>query len=534
MLARSLVCLTLLVLPHDGPDPIGSWQLSKEFVSEGRLQSLLGVDGRVEGELTFVDDVAGNALFFDGRTTRVVLADDHATSEQKLPSKHLSVTAWVAINTPTQWGGILGVIQDNGDAEAGWLLGYDEQRFTFALASSGADDGDGMMNYLAGRTRYDEGRFYHVCGTYDGEVMRLYVNGALEAESREQSGAILYPKRAPLVLGGYRDDNEDYKLHGRIRSARLFEAVAKPKAVRDMFEHGKQLTVAAPHVELDPEHRWLVHPYLQWATRTGMTVRWETSRPGSSVVHWGERVDWVGEGDAREPTFAHRQQSEGAHRLHEVRLDGLEPDTAYYYRVQSVDDLGRELWGDVLSFQTAPDPGTPFAFAVISDTQGNPKVSGAVARHAWALRPNFVLHPGDLVSTGTVKAQWLDHFFASMRPLLERVALFPVLGNHERDARFYYDYMSLPDPEYHYTFVYGDAQFFLIDSNRKVGPGSEQFLFLARELKKSRAQWKIVCYHHPAYSSDENDYGNAWSGPSSRGDLRTRKLVPLFDRYGVD
>ena len=112
--------------------------------------------------------------------------------------------------------------------------------------------------------------------------------------------------------------------------------------------------------------------------------------------------------------------------------------------------------------------------------------------------------------------------------------MFPVLGNHERDARFYYDYMSLPTPENYYTFAYGNAQFFMIDSNREVGPGSEQFQFLAAELQKSRAQWKIVCYHHPAYSSDENDYGDTWYGPSTRGDLRVRKLVPLFDKYGVD
>jgi len=526
--------LLLTLAPHDGPDPIGSWRLSEPFVRGERLNSMLGVDGRLEGEASYVADADGGAMFFDGKSTRVVLADDFAASEQKLPKQHMSVTAWVAVNTPTRWGGILGVIQDNGGAEAGWMLGYDEQHFTFALATDGADDGDGLMTYLAGKTRYDEGRFYHLCATYDGAVMRLYVNGELDAESRAQSGRIRYPDHAPLVLGGYVDDNEDHKFHGRLRSARIFDETAKAAAVRDMFVHGKQLTAAAPHVALDPNHEWLVRPYLQWATKTGMTVRWETTRPSSSVVRWGTQVDWVGPKDAREPKFASEQAQDGKHRLHEVRIDGLEPDTAYYYQVQSVDDLGRELLGEVLSFQTAPDADTPFAFAVISDTQGNPKVSGRVAEHAWGLRPNFVLHPGDLVSTGTVKQQWLEHFFSSMRPLLERVALFPVLGNHERDARFYYDYMSLPAPEYYYTFEYGNAQFFMIDSNRKVAPGSEQYEFLERELKRSKAEWKIVCYHHPAYTSDENDYGNTWYGPSTRGDLRTRKLVPLFDRYGVD
>ena len=94
-------------------------------------------------------------------------------------------------------------------------------------------------------------------------------------------------------------------------------------------------------------------------------------------------------------------------------------------------------------------------------------MNGKIAGYAWANRPRFVVHPGDLVDTGSVKEQWVDEFFGSMRPLFERVALFPVLGNHEQDARFFYDYMSLPDPEYYYTFEYGNAQFFMLDSNRR-------------------------------------------------------------------
>jgi len=536
MLIRSCVVVSLFACLHDGPDPIGSWRLSKGQVKDGEVVSLLGVNGQIEGKPHFIDDKLGGGMAFDGQTNCIVLAKDFAKEKAKLklPKKLITVTAWVAVNTPVQWGGIIGVVQDNGSRETGWVLGYNEHHFTFGVASKGADDGDGKLTYLAGKTRYELGRYYHVCGTYDGEVQRVYVNGKLEAESREQSGDLLYPKSAPMVLGAYRDADENTLHHGRIHSVRIFDEVAKPKAIQDMFAHGEVLTKAQPHMVYDPEQRWLVQPYLQWATTDGMTVRWETSRPSTSVVHWAKQVQFVGEKKDRRPVFANKQAVEGRRLLHEVRISGLEPDTAYYYRVETVDDKGRKLMSGVLSFQTAPAGGEPFAFAVISDTQGNPSVSGVVAKHAWSLRPNFLLHPGDLVSTGTVKQQWLQHFFSSMKPLLERVAIFPVLGNHERDARFYYDYMSLPDPEYYYTFSYSNAQFFMIDSNRKVGPGSEQFAFLERELQKSRAQWKIVCYHHPAYTSDENDYGDTWSGPSTRGDLRTRKLVPLFDKYGVD
>jgi hypothetical protein len=43
-----------------------------------------------------------------------------------------------------------------------------------------------------------------------------------------------------------------------------------------------------------------------------------------------------------------------------------------------------------------------------------------------------------------------------------------------------------------------------------------------------------VSYHHPSYSSDEDDYGNLWKGKSTWGDLKIRPLCELFDKYGVD
>ena len=92
------------------------------------------------------------------------------------------------MSTPRQWGGILGVIQDNGDREKGWVLGYNESTFYFGLATEGADDGDGRMTYLKAKTlSYDLGRLYHLTATYDGNKTEIYVNGNLENSTREQS-----------------------------------------------------------------------------------------------------------------------------------------------------------------------------------------------------------------------------------------------------------------------------------------------------------------------------------------------------------
>src|SRR5262245_18174624 len=45
--------------------------------------------------------------------------------------------------------------------------------------------------------------------------------------------------------------------------------------------------VDAPKVEKDAGPSFVVAPYLQYATPTSITVMWETSAPGTSLVRYG-------------------------------------------------------------------------------------------------------------------------------------------------------------------------------------------------------------------------------------------------------
>ena len=507
-----------------------AWRFREADLQDGRLVAVLGPDPVISGQPIATPGPQGGALMFDGEGDRVVLADDISRLGNLLPKKHFTISTWVSVNSPQPYGGIFSAIQDNGGYEKGWVLGYSQKHFFLGLASEGADDGDGFMTYLYGESIYEQGKMYHVAATYDGKEMKLYVNGKLEASTKAQSGEILYPQKAPVVLGGYRDANEDHLHHGRIREILLYEQAASPRWIQKKFRMNAELAERAPLVPLDPDFTMKVDPFLQFGTEGSMTVVWETSRPSSSLLRWGEKV--LGGDENRHLPHSVEGASKGF--IHTVTLEGLDPGTGYFYQVESEDSEGRILVSPILTFQTAVEEGTPFAFAVISDTQSNPVVSGEIAEMAWEMRPHFLVHPGDLVGTGSNKRHWLKEFFPSMNPLLARVPMYPVLGNHEQDARFYYEYMALPQPEYFYDFRYGAAHFFMVDSNRNVDPGSEQYRWLEKRLASSKAKWKFVSYHHPSYTSDENDYGDMWSGPSTHGDLRVRALMPLFDKYEVD
>ncbi len=514
------------ILAHDGPDPIAHWQFNERYISELSLKARLGPDGTFARAPQIVPDPFGQAVAFDGMVQDCLLAKDSQSVSTILPKRDITIAAWVGIDRPEEWGGIIGVIQDNGDAESGWILGYDQSVFYFGLASTGTDDGDGKMTYLRGKTKYEPGKLYHVVGVYDGTTMQVYVNGQLDAESSEQSGEILYPQTAPVVMGAYRDRNEFHPMKGRIREVAIYDLAAKAKWVTHEFEHQKDLAA----LDLTPapsDLQFLVAPFLQYGTQTGMTVVWQTTTASDATLYWGEDVECKNkiEGTA---------ENSSASGVHQIRIEGLTSNTQYFYRVES--KAGSEtLTSEPSTFQTASPRGTPVSFAVISDTQKNLKVAGEISALAWAQRPHFLLHPGDLVDQGKKNSDWLTEFFPAMNVLISRVPLYPVLGNHEQNAQNYFDYMALPDPEYYYMFSYGDADFFMIDSNRKVEPGSEQYQWLEEKLSASTAIWKFVCHHHPPYSSDENDYGDLWkTNKGTYGDTRVRQLVPLYEKYGVD
>lgn len=287
------------------------------------------------------------------------------------------------------------------------------------------------------------------------------------------------------------------------------------------------------------EPRMVLGPYLQYPTTTTMTVMWETSVAGIGQVEFGTvAANPLPTKAARllPASLPGKVAEEKAGTLHELVLRDLKPATQYLYRVTTSLPDGKKLKSDIHSFTTAVEGEQPFTFTIIGDTQRNPAVTGKLAKLMWALRPHFVMHVGDVVDDGASKAQWVDDLLVPGADLWARVALLPCIGNHEKNHANYYQYFSLPTPEYYYRYSYGNADFFVLDTNslRKLGPGSEQYDWLDRELGKSKAAWKFVYHHHPAYTSDEDDYGDTWRTSSPNGDVRIRPLVALYEKHNVD
>ena len=276
---------------------------------------------------------------------------------------------------------------------------------------------------------------------------------------------------------------------------------------------------------LEPYLQFLVGPYLQHSTQTTMAIMWETNLLSNSVVEYGEQLP-----------LNNRAQNDELKTIHEIILTGLAPETKYFYRVISQDKKGDYVASKLFTFQTAVKEESAFSFVVLGDSRTYPETFHRVAARVFAERPNFVIHVGDVVSNGTKKEQWIREYLQPASVFMSRFSTYVAIGNHERNAHWYYDYSSYPKPENYYSFRYGSADFFIVDTNEDLTPDSEQMKWLKYGLAHSKAKWKFVAHHHPPYSSDSNDYGDTFNGAiSPLGDLKVRKaLVPLYEKYGVD
>ncbi len=268
---------------------------------------------------------------------------------------------------------------------------------------------------------------------------------------------------------------------------------------------------------------FVVEPYLQVPTKTSIVIMCETPMPTTCTIEYGHDVPGT-----------MTAKSTGEAKVHEIKLEGLTPKSAYFYKVTCTDGT-RTITSKVLSFYTAIDADDAWSFAIIGDTQKNPKITGLVGSQIWKRRPNFVIHCGDVVNNGASKDEFIHELFGPCAELFGRVPLMPCLGNHEKNHANYYQYFSLPKPEYYYSYTYGNAEFFVVDTNKKVGPGSEQYEWLDKALGASKATWKFCYHHHPAYTSDSNDYGPTFSKfPTKEGDMNARSLVALYEKHNVD
>ena len=256
-------------------------------------------------------------------------------------------------------------------------------------------------------------------------------------------------------------------------------------------------------------------PWLGATTTTTVAVSWQTEAPGDSVIEFGP-----------DATYGGRAEGGADTTMHEVWVDGLEPETLYHYRACTGDSCSGDL-----TFATAPLPGRPIRFAVYGDTQTDFAQHAVVSESMRESRPALVLLCGDVVGYGADRESYVTEFFEPARQRNHYVPTFAAPGNHDwkevsDQLQNFRDYFAFPaDPgvplaEASYSFSYGDAFFISLDNTLDgghiffpLGGATEQPLWEWLEAQASSeaaqaARWRFAFFHYPPQSACQETWMN--------------------------
>jgi calcineurin-like phosphoesterase family protein/purple acid phosphatase-like protein/type IX secretion system substrate protein len=196
----------------------------------------------------------------------------------------------------------------------------------------------------------------------------------------------------------------------------------------------------------------LVEPYLQDAEPASIQILWETDGGTSGSIEWGTDFNNLNQSESASSTI-----TSGANLLYLAKLSGLSANTRYYYRTVTdgtssitYDFISPPLKSSEQSFNLVAmsdmqkDGAQPFKFQEVVHDGILDYFETEYGEDDIAEHLGFVMIPGDLVQNGNSYTQWQNDFFGQSNPLFSKVPVYPVLGNHENNSSFYFQYFALP------------------------------------------------------------------------------------------
>jgi len=214
---------------------------------------------------------------------------------------------------------------------------------------------------------------------------------------------------------------------------------------------------------------------------------------------------------------------------HFVRLENLEPDTAYYFVVCDSEGVGRRLW-----FRTAPAKAEPFTFIAGGDSRTNPEPRKDGNKLVAKLRPLFILFGGDYTVAGEPD-EWKSWFADWQLTISEDGRAYPIIathGNHEnRDLQMMTHLFDTPNTNQFYSMGIADdlMRIWVLNSElRPKDPENEvkQQAWIEKDLPMyPDARWKVATFHRPM---------RAHTSHKAEGIPRIEAWAQLFSDHGMD
>jgi len=259
-------------------------------------------------------------------------------------------------------------------------------------------------------------------------------------------------------------------------------------------------------------------PVLLGVSEGQAALMWETEIGGPGGVLYGqgdslsEKVITqplrVGYGIKKKGTALKKKTA----FIHKVRLENLEPGRAYSYRVAGPAQMQSRIY----KFHTVPVDTDEVTFLVYGDSRSRPGTHRKIVELMMSKKVDFVVHTGDLVSSGNRYEQFGPQFFEPVKGLVETVPIYIAKGNHEGNSGNFEKLLIGEGDKNSFGLDYGPLHYFCADNVSKGLKTKEQLKLIAADARGSKARWKFVSYHRPSIN-----FGGHWSKWGYPDALRT-------------
>ncbi len=404
------------------------------------------------------------------------------------------------------------------------IFGASAREYGLSLASGKLAFGVGG-NTLCSTSQIDDGSWHHIAVTRraaDG-WLRIFIDGQLEAEMDGTDGDVSYPdgrsssyvSEPYLVLGAEKyDSGSEYpSFNGWIDELRLSNSLRysgnfSPPAAAFIQDAA---TVALYHFN-EGSGTWINDTSGAWS---GPSNGWMNVGGSPSGPVWSSDTPFNPANVTPTPSPSPS-----------LTPTATETETP----TPTATETATPTFTTVPPTSNPTDTPTPTAvstvsalrFAVIGDYGYASQAEEDVADLVKNWSPDLIITTGDNNypdgEASSIDGNIGQYYSDFIYPYTGRYGsgasinrFFPSLGNHDyyvADAQPYLDYFALPGNERYYRFEWGPVTFFAINSNRQEPDGnlvdSVQAQWLQQELSNATTPWKVVYFHHAAYTSESD------------------------------
>jgi Concanavalin A-like lectin/glucanases superfamily len=208
-----------------------------------------GNSGSISGPV-WVSGYYGNALHFNGSNDYVMVPDKASLSM----INGLTICAWINPEIGNMWYRVVGK-SNSSNSDDCWGIGEAMAGgICFTIWKNGS------QTYTNGHTPLQMGQWNHIAGTWDGNVMHIYQNGALQSEMCTVSPPIDNSSN-PLYLGKL--PNNTYYFKGAVDEVMIFNRGLTANEIDSIFR-GAYLG-KSPVLQPVPSPTTNTRPQLTWS-----------------------------------------------------------------------------------------------------------------------------------------------------------------------------------------------------------------------------------------------------------------------------